>query len=95
MTSACGVVEKDPSSSTIVGASGYTAMDLIRGQKGFSDMALLSMTTGDEDFPFLVNADAVKRYFVKRDPLDEKNKRVQAKMGIPANQEKEKGSGKS
>ena len=39
-------------------------------------------------FPSLVNADAVRKYFVKRDPLDEKNKGVQAKKGIPANQKK-------
>ena len=57
-------------------------------KKVSSDRALLLTTTDDEDFPSPVNADAVKRYFVKRDPLDKKNKRVQAKKGIQANQEK-------
>ena len=55
-------------------------------KKVFSDKALLMTTISGEDFPSPTDADAVKRYFVKRDPLDKKNKRVQAKKGIPANQ---------
>ena len=30
-----------------------------------SDRTLLFMTTDDDDFPFPVNADAVRKYFVK------------------------------
>jgi hypothetical protein len=39
----------------------------------------------------------LEKYFVKRGPLDKKNKIVQAKKGIPANKKKKKkkGSGKS
>ena len=57
-------VEKDPSSSTIVGQVDTQLWMSIRGQKGFSDKALLSTTTDDEDFPSPVNTDAVKKYFV-------------------------------
>jgi hypothetical protein len=54
------------------------------------------MTTDDDDFPFPVNADAVRKYFVKETRWTKKeNKESRQKMGIPANQEKEKGSGNS
>ena len=56
----------------------------------FSDRALLLTTTDDEDFPSPVNADAVKRYFVKKRPAGQKEQQSPGKKGIPANQEKEK-----
>ena len=65
-------------------------------KKAFSGRALFLTTMSGEDFPSLADADAVRKYFVKRVPLDKKNKRVQAKKGIPANQKTErKGSGKN
>ena len=54
----------------------------------FSDGALMLTTMDGEDFPSPVNADAVKKVLRIIDPLDEKNKIVQAKMGIPANRKK-------
>jgi hypothetical protein len=41
-------------------------------KKVFSDRALLLTTTDDEDFPSPANADAVKRYFVKKRPAGQK-----------------------
>jgi hypothetical protein len=58
-------------------------------KKVFSDRALLLTTTDDEDFPSPADVDAVRRYFVKKKLTRwTKRIRVQAKRGIPANQEK-------
>ena len=58
---------------------------------------VLMLTTMDgEGFPSPINSDAVKKNTShKIDPLDDKKNSPGKKMGIPANQENEKGSGKS
>ncbi|KAI5433855.1 hypothetical protein KIW84_020914 [Lathyrus oleraceus] len=59
-------------------------------KKVFSGGALLLTTMDGKDFPSPVNADAVIKILRIRDPLDEKNKIVQVKRGIPANRKKMK-----
>jgi hypothetical protein len=64
-------------------------------KKVFSNRALLSTATDDEDFPSPVNADAVRKYFVKETRW---TKRIKSpgKKGHPGEpRKKRKGSGKS